>query len=315
MNRLLKFVLYLLGGVALLIVIALLYVNFKKPSIHENKAEDITVEFDSSMILEGQRMARILCINCHGGEDGSLSGAQVEGVDVFGKIFAPNITHHENSKLEGYTDGELKYLFRTGIKQDGYYSPPWMPKFPGMSERDINCIIAFLRSDDQMLTPSEVIQPDPEPSFLAKMLTIVAFKPLPYPEEDIAEPDVSNPVEWGEYLSTAKFECYSCHSADFATNDLMNPSKSVGFFGGGNRFTDREGKELLSKNITMDKEAGLGSWTEAEFIKTVRFGERKSGIATRYPMEPFSDMTNSEVSAIWSYLQTIPHISEPVAKP
>ncbi len=312
MKRVLKFLLYLVGFVVILGVIFALYVNFKGPGVYENKAEDITVEFDSSMVVEGERMARLLCNNCHGSGEGNLSGHYMPDIEMFGKVYAPNITHHEGSKLTGYTDGELKYLFRTGIKQDGKYAPPWMPKFPLMSDRDMNCIIAFLRSDHPLLAPSELIQPAPEPSFLGKFLSIVAFKPLPYPEAEISEPDKTNPVEWGEYLSTAKFDCFSCHSMDFAKVDLMEPSKSVGFFGGGNHLLRKDGSSILSANITMDKEAGIGTWTKEEFVKTVRFGERKSGIPTAYPMVPFSDMTDEEVSAIWEYLQTVPTISTAV---
>ena len=312
MNRVLKIILYFLALVVVLIIIAGLYINFKSPTVYENKAPDITVEFDSSMIAEGQRMANVLCNSCHGGEDGKLSGQYMPDIEMFGKVYAPNITHHETSKLNGYTDGELIYLFRTGIKRDGLYAPPWMAKFPIMSDRDINCIIAFLRSDNRLLEPSTITQPAPQPNFLAKFLTLVAFKPLPYPENPIPEPDTSDKVKWGEYLSTAKFDCFSCHSLDFAKVNLLEPSKSTGFFGGGNHLLRRDGTPILSPNITMDKEAGIGTWTKEEFVKTVRFGERKSGIATEYPMLPFSDITEVEVGAIWEYLQTVPKISIPV---
>lgn len=307
MKRILKVILVLLGVVAIFFIGMGIYIATKKPTVHENKAPEITVQADSAMLAEGTRIASLLCVNCHG-NNGVLSGGPMEDTKKFGKLFAPNITRHPAAKIAGYTDGELMYLFRTGVKKDGTYAPPWMPKFPLMSDKDLHSIIAFLRSDHPMLAPTEIVQPSPQPNFLAKALLTFVFKPFPYPEEVIEAPDTSDRVKWGEYLALAKFDCFSCHSADFATCDYLTPSKSAGFFGGGNPLERKDGTPVASPNITMDPETGLGNWTEKDFIKTVRFGERPSGVATAYPMVPFSNMTDAEVSAIWAYLQTVPVI-------
>ncbi|MBI1307921.1 MAG: c-type cytochrome [Bacteroidetes bacterium] len=315
MKRFLKILGIIIGVVVLIFVGFALFINFKPPTQYKNEARDLTITPDSAKVAEGARIASLLCKSCHMSEDGKLGGGFMPDTKVFGKIYAPNITHSDKARIHGYTDGQLVYLFRTGIKKDGYYAPPWMPKFPLMSDHDIECIVAFLRSDHPMVQPSDLVQPAPEPSFLAKALLFGVFKPLPYPEQPIPEPDTTNKVEFGKYLATAKFDCYSCHSADFATNNEMEPSKSIGFFGGGNKLLNREGKQMLSANITMDAETGIGNWTEAQFIKCVKYGERPSGVATRYPMEPWSNLTDEEVSAIWAYLQTVPKISYKVVLP
>ena len=71
---------------------------------------------------------------------------------------------------------------------------------------------------------------------------------------------------------------------------------------------DLEGIGIPTRNLTPDKATGLGNWTEDQFIKAVKYGQRDGKAALRYPMEPFTAMTDEEASAIWAYLQTVPPI-------
>ena len=77
---------------------------------------------------------------------------------------------------------------------------------------------------------------------------------------------------------------------------------------------DKEGVIINSANLTMDKETGLGNWTEEQFIEAVRFAKRPDGKALRYPMQPFPKMTAEEAATIWAYLQTVPVIRNEVAR-
>lgn len=210
------------------------------------------------------------------------------------------------------SNSEIAYLLRTGIKRDGKYAPPWMPKFPHLSDRDLESVIAYLRSDAPELAASDKIHPSAQPSFLTKFLCRVAFKPLPYPVKPILAPSSEDKVAFGKYLSTGKVECYSCHSASFQTTNILDPEKTPGYFGGGNAMPNLEGKIINTANITIDKETGIGTWTEEQFIQTLRFGKRPDGKPLRYPMLPYAAMTEEEASAIWAYLQTLPAISNPV---
>ena len=310
MKKVLKIIGIVLGIILLLLLLGVLYIQFSGVPTFENKAPTLTVRSDSTMVAEGARLATMVCVQCHTSDDGKLGGAFMESSE-FGDIHAPNITQHPQYGITDYTDGELAYLLRTGIRKDGQYSPPWMPKFPHLSDKDLHSIIAFLRSDHPLVQPSDNVQPLSKPSFLTKFLTRVAFGPLPYPEQEILAPDPSDKVAYGKYLATAKVECYSCHSADFKTINLLDPEKSEGYMGGGNHVKDREGNVVISSNLTMDRETGLGKWTEAGFIKAVRSGVRPHGPALRQPMMPFPQMTEEEVSAIWAYLQTVPVIHNP----
>lgn len=312
MKKPIKIVLFSILGVILLLFILAMYVNFSGIPSYENKAEDLVVEITDARVTEGARMASILCLGCHGSSDGILGGAHMSDIEVFGEIYASNITQHTEFGITDYTDGELAYLMRTGIRKDGQYVPPWMPKFPHLSDEDLFSIIAFLRSDHPLVQPSENNPPDVNPSFLAKMLSRTAFKPLPYPEGPVNAPPVSDKVAYGKYLADSKFDCFACHSASFQKIDIMNPENSKGYFGGGNMLLDKDLNEILSSNLTNDKETGLGNWTEEDFIKTLRFGMRPDQTPLRYPMVPSPMITDEEASAIWTYLQSLPTIHNPI---
>ena len=69
--------------------------------------------------------------------------------------------------------------------------------------------------------------------------------------------------------------------------------------------------KVLSANLTMDRETGLGNWTEEEFIMALRFGRKPDGSTVQPPMTPAPIITDEEASAIWAYLQTVPVIKNP----
>ena len=92
----------------------------------------------------------------------------------------------------------------------------------------------------------------------------------------------------------------------------MEPEKTPGYFSGGNAMPDKEGNIIHTRNLTPDKETGIGNWTEEQFIKALRFGQREGKPALRYPMVAFSALTDEEASAIWAYLQTVPAIRHDV---
>lgn len=74
----------------------------------------------------------------------------------------------------------------------------------------------------------------------------------------------------------------------------------------------------FTKNLTPDKDTGLGNWTEKEFIDTLRHG-RERGIGRELlppmPWPGYGKASDEDLSAIWAYLQTIPAISNRVPDP
>jgi hypothetical protein len=76
-------------------------------------------------------------------------------------------------------------FLRTGLRPDGQYVPPYMPKLANISDEDMYSLIAFLRSDNDWVKAEKHKQPECDPSFFTKFLTnIKAFEPYPFPEKN-----------------------------------------------------------------------------------------------------------------------------------
>ncbi|WP_370086454.1 cytochrome c [Ekhidna sp.] len=315
MKKLLKILGLGLLTIVVILIITLVVINAK--GIPSYEVEVISFEHQSSpeIIARGKKLSTMLCANCHMDmSTRKLTGKRMKDAPAeFGEIFSANITQDKTYGIGEWTDGEIVYLLRTGIKRDGQYAPPYMAKLPHMADEDINAIIAFLRSDDRMVQAEKKADISPKPSLLTKLLCRVAFKPFPMPSEAIPLPDTANTLELGKYLAH-NLDCFSCHSADFKSNNYMEPEKSVGYFAGGNVPLDLEGRVKPTPNLTPDEETGIGSWTKDEFIRAVRFGQKEGESALSYPMIPYTQLTEYEVGAIYDYLMTIPPISNKVER-
>lgn len=303
-------------GYALLVIVGLLlcaaaYVMLAPQPRYEVAAPELRVTADSARLAEGHRIVSTHCASCHRGPDGKLSGDIWVNDDEFGSLWSANITRHETAGIGAYTDGELAYLFRTGVKRDGHYAGPWMT-FPLLSDDDVHAVIAYLRSDAPELQPSERRQPPAKLTFLGNMVLKVFLKPLPYSPQAVTAPSPDDTIAYGRYLGI-KWECYRCHSASFETNDDLEPEKSAGYFGGGNLIGEKRNHAVRSANLTPDPETGLGRWTEAQFAEAVRFGKHPDGHTLSPKMPPMSVLTDAEISALWAYLRTVPPIKNKVA--
>ena len=73
----------------------------------------------------------------------------------------------------------------------------------------------------------------------------------------------------------------------------------------------------LTRNLTPDKETGIGGWTLADFKKTLRTGANPKGEVLMPPM-PIAELQNlpdQDLNAIYAYLRTIKPIHNMVGRP
>jgi mono/diheme cytochrome c family protein len=72
----------------------------------------------------------------------------------------------------------------------------------------------------------------------------------------------------------------------------------------------------LARNLTPDKETGIGSWTYEDFRKTIRTGVNPKGEALLPPM-PIPTLQNtpeSDLKAIYAYLRTLKPVRNHVGR-
>ena len=90
-------------------------------------------------------------------------------------------------------------------------------------------------------------------------------------------------------------DCAGCHTAD--------PAKP---FAGGKRIDTPFGA-IYSPNLTPDRETGLGSWSDDDFIRAFRTGVAPDG-SRYYPAFPypnFTKLTRQDLTAVRAYLATL----------
>ncbi len=312
-----KILVFAIALIAVVVIGIFSFVTLKGIPSYEPIVVDFTLSATPELVEKGEKLSGMLCNHCHMAKgELVLTGRKVEDIDpAFGEVYSQNITQHPEKGIGNWSPAQIAVFVRTGVRPDGSYAPPYMPKFPLMADEDLRAIISFLKSESPLVRPNEQQTKRTEPSFMTKMLSNLVFKPLPYPQSPIPLPDTTNQVELGKYLSTAQLGCFHCHSADFKTNNELQPEQSVGFFGGGNLLFNMKGQKVLSPNITVHPETGIGKWTEFEFVEAVRFGRLpNNGGVLKYPMLPYSALSETEVKSIYAYLQTVTPIENEVAK-
>ncbi|MCC6412193.1 MAG: c-type cytochrome [Saprospiraceae bacterium] len=318
MKRLLKISAYVLGSVVLLVAGVALFVQLRgiPDYAYDMPAHIASLEVpkDSAHVARGAVLGTTLCKACHLNNEGKLAGKMLEDIPVvFGTAASLNITKDPVHGIGAWTDGELYYLLRTGLrKNDGW--AVFMPKFPNMSDDDVYSVIAWLRSNDPALEPDSREFPPNKPNFVVKALANFAIFPPALHEKPIVAPPASDKIAFGEYTANAVVSCFVCHSANMATNDEVHPELSAGFYGGGNPMLNAQGETVNSANITMDMETGIGKWTEQEFVDAVRYGKKPGGGMLAYPMQPHTAISEEEIKAIFAYLKTVPVISNKVER-
>jgi len=114
----------------------------------------------------------------------------------------------------------------------------------------------------------------------------------------------------GAYLVNGPGACGNCHTK--RGPDLL-PMTSM-FLAGGEKFDSPFYGLAHSKNLTSDKDTGIGTWTDAQVIRALREGITKEGNAVGEPMPLayFNKISDEDATAIAAYLRTVTPIPNAV---
>ena len=106
----------------------------------------------------------------------------------------------------------------------------------------------------------------------------------------------------GEYLAKAG-GCVGCHTVEAKEGSKDKP---VPFAGG--RALKTPFGTFYGPNITPHAEAGIGKWSEADFMRAMREGRRPDG-ANYFPAFPYPSFTlisDADLRDLWAYLRSLP---------
>jgi len=293
------------------VAIGIGYLNTAFPNVAD--APNITIEITPERVTKGEYLANHVnvCIDCHSHRDWTLysgpvvDGSMGSGGEVFdekeglpGRFVAPNITP---SKLGDWTDGEIYRAITVGVNKDGEALFPIMPykEYAEMDPEDIKAIIAYLRT----LGPIENEVDKSEATFPMSMI----MKTIPEDTDVGKRPAESDTLALGRYL-TKVAGCQYCHTPH--EKGKADESKRLA---GGFKFKFANGNVVTSPNLTPDEDTGLGLWERDDFIESFKQYQDSSniikveqnGFNTVMPWVMYSGMKESDLNAIFSYLQSI----------
>jgi mono/diheme cytochrome c family protein len=106
----------------------------------------------------------------------------------------------------------------------------------------------------------------------------------------------------GQYLAKAG-GCIGCHTEE--------KQGAVPFAGG--RALKTPFGTFYGPNITPDQKAGIGRWSEADFLKAMRLGMRPDGAHyfPAFPYPSFTKIVDPDLKDLWTYLRSLPPSARP----
>jgi mono/diheme cytochrome c family protein len=254
-------------------------------------AETIGVANDSATLARGEHLVSAIagCADCHGP---GLRGNAMFDQAPMGRLVALNLTSGNGGVGALLTPEVIERAVRHGIGADGR-PLRIMPAddFQYMSDDDVRAVITYVRHvapADNVLAPTRLM-------LLPRALLLAGKMPL-LPAERMGDSAVKpmsvavgTTAEYGGYLAVIA-GCRKCHGPGLSGGHMDFGDPSWG----------------PSANLT--RSGNLGKWTEAQFLATIRSGQRPDGSPLRNPMpwRTVRNMTDAELHAIWLYLQAAP---------
>jgi mono/diheme cytochrome c family protein len=294
MNPVLRWTARILGGLLalLVVVLAALYgaseVRIRKT--YAVPATPLAIAPSEALAERGHHLVNTRgCADCHGE---NLGGKLFIDDAAFGHIWSANLTRGEGGAANRYNDAELARAIRHGVGGNGR-SLLIMPaqEYRGLSDEDVASLIAYLRALPPVhgAIPASSVGPLGRALYLAGQIPLLPAELVDHEAPPPPAPERGPTAEYGAYLATS---CTGCHGANVS---------------GGKQPGTPPGTPPAA-NLTPDRETGLGAWTEADFVRTLRTGVRPDGRALDafMPWKMTAQMTDDELHALWLYLQSVP---------
>jgi mono/diheme cytochrome c family protein len=257
------------------------------------------------------------CGGCHTTRDGNFEtggeradmhlGGQAASFPKQGfKFWTPNLTPDVETGLGGWSDDEIMRAIRDGIGKDGHLMFPMMPftSYQHVSDEDLRAIVAYLRSVPPVKNKRTVAQN--EYGFLIEFFLgrgIMHHQPA----HDVPQPNMTDKLRYGEYVMRLG-HCWECHSA---TGTGPRDVGEEGFMSGWDEPDELPGVgKVYMRNLTPDRETGLGKYSAAQIKQALRSGKRLDGKQMAAPMSIFtphlSGLTDDDMDALVGFLKALP---------
>jgi mono/diheme cytochrome c family protein len=215
---------------------------------------------------------------------------------AIGKVIASNLTSGQGGVGNEYADQDWVGAIRHGIRPD---KTPllFMPatEFYFLSDEDLGAVIAYIQSAapvDHELPASSLSMTGRAVMTLVPTITFIPAELISHAATRPVAPEVGITPAYGEYLT---YSCKVCHGL------TMSGGPIPGF----------PSTWPPAPNLTFGEGSALPSWTEGDFVNTIRTGLTPEGREIRgeyMPWGSYKFMSDEELKAVWVYLQSIPKL-------
>ena len=275
---------------------------------YSGKPTGVPADFQGAdELAKGQYLAVAAdCEACHTEEGGiPFAGGRPFQTD-FGTIYSPNITPDAETGIGSWSDADFLRAMHEGISKDGTRLYPAFPyaSYTYLTEEDVLAIKAYLFSVPAVSNTA----PETTLRWPYNQRGLMAIWGKLYNPNKRFEPVEGQSPEWnrGAYMAEALGHCGECHTPRNLLQALNNRKKFSGGVAEGWR----------AYNLTSDEQSGIGTWSAGDleqYLKTGHSADRGSAFG---PMAQavhlsFQKLTPSDVTAIVTYIKSIPAVSTP----
>jgi mono/diheme cytochrome c family protein len=258
---------------------------------YQVSTSSISIPSDKDSLNEGKRLYLSLgCVDCHGQ---NLAGKVFTDDTGIGTLSGNNLTAGAGGIGSRYQDTDFVRAIRHGVAPN-QKSLRVMPSqyYANLNDEQLGALIAYIRNAAPIdNNPNLHLGPLLRFRLISGQAPILPAEIIDHqtPAPLIAQPAAT--PEYGKYLSKT---CSRCHHEDFAGGIIPTAPLDA----------------PEAANITPHTCAGIGLWSEADFFKAMRKGLRPNGteISTYMPWTNYSQMTDTELKALWQYLKTLPAV-------
>lgn len=234
--------------------------------------------------------SRTGCNACHGADFGG--GIVIDSVMV-ARWVAPNLTTGEGSVVRHFTANDWDRAVRHGVRRNGRTSSMPVTDYSNLTDHELSDIVTYIQSVPPVSRDLGHVKLGPAFLFAiaTEPKTLGAFT-IDHDKPHAVEPPVESPsAELGQHIVQV---CTGCHGPRLSGGKLAGDPNMP-----------------LVANLTPH-ETGLKSWSEADFFRAIRTGQRPDGtaISEMMPWRGYAQMTDTELKAVWVYLQTLPPLAK-----
>ena len=276
---------------------------------------------DADAIARGAYLAEAAgCDRCH--TDSERGGQAYAGgrelATAFGIIATPNLTPDRATGIGRWSAADFTRAMRWGVApDDSHYIPVFpFPFYNRLTTRDLSDLKAFLDSLPAVSRPG--LPGTGSTALVARARAAIAVVATPLPGPWQPDPDKDPVWNRGAYLVHSLGRCGDCHTPRTLLGAPDPDRFLAGAPPGPGAIHDRKAEGKKAPNITPDRKAGIGNWSEGDIVRVLTEGQTPEfdevGGAMAEIVKNTARLSEGDRRAIAVFLASVPAVSSPEQK-